>query len=210
MIYENTRIYILEIIDVKIIPRFIQTKFAKAALATPSMIITAQFALMANHLTIVTLNGLLVEAIYCQVIGPTTLFTVVLFMWFGLFIRSDKSEAFSVTFSILMTNICFLTSSAPKGSTCIWTVSFGVSGAISWFVSSSPSGEHGVSICTLPLRWVSTFSAISEHIFMSTVSGTAPIWMPQNTIDDELTLIWTMVCCRQATLPEPMLIQIHA
>ena len=146
MIYENTRIYILEIINVKIVPRFIVTKFAKAALAISSMIITAQFALMANHLSIVTLNALLVEAIYCQVIGLTTLFTVVLFMWFGLFIRSDKRKAFSVIFAILMADICFLTSSAPKGST------FGVSGAISWFVSSSPSGEHGVSICSLPLN----------------------------------------------------------
>ena len=35
MIYENTRIYILEIINVKIVPRFIVMKFAKAALATP-------------------------------------------------------------------------------------------------------------------------------------------------------------------------------
>ena len=80
MIYKNTTIYILEIINVKIVPRFIVMKFTKAAFATPSMMITAQFALMANHLTIMTLNGLLVGAIYCQVIGLTTLFTVVLFM----------------------------------------------------------------------------------------------------------------------------------
>ena len=152
MSYKNTRIYILEIINVKIVPRFIVTKFTKAAFATPSMI-TAQFALVANHLTIVTLNGLLEEAIYCQVIGLTTLFTVVLFMWFGLIIRSAKRKALSVIFSILMADLCFLASSAPKGSTCKWTLFiFSVSGAISWFVSSSPSGEHRVSICTLPLN----------------------------------------------------------
>ena len=122
----------------------------KAALAIPTVIITAQFAfimLMANHLAIVALNGLLVEAIYCQVVGLTTLFTVVLFIWFGLFIRSDKRKALSVIFSILVADRYLL---SHELSTCKWIVSFSVSGTTSWFVSSSPSGEQGVSICTSP------------------------------------------------------------